>query len=296
VKLHFGPAAAVVLLLSTAHASAQAWDPVKKATGWARVDKDGSISFYDPASRKIYSWMKDGGILGELDLSKLEGAPEKWVLDYSFNAWVVSGRNLTYVEKSGKTYTVKLAYEVGDLTWDAHGFYLSYRTPEPFIEMRGYDSGSVVWYVRNRAMKDETTPGVLHRLIVNEDKTLFVGSRGSLQLDQIDGTNGRPKGTTAFTYNGVPAPSLALGAQDRGAMAWWLNANTAVSAVPASQLPAFKQSGLLLAIENLANASVDFFATGLSEQHAFIGILEADAVFIAPAGGLVFVPLKTTKP
>ena len=79
-------------------------------------------------------------------------------------------------------------------------------------------------------------------------------------------------------------------------MAWWLNANTAVSAVPASQLPAFKQSGLLLAIENLANASVDFFATGLSEQHAFIGILEADAVFIAPAGGLVFVPLKTTKP
>jgi len=292
VKLHLGTAAIAVIALSSVHASAQAWDPVKKATGWARVDKDGSIAFYDPASRKIFSWMKDGGILGELDASKLEQAPEKWVLDYAFNAWVVSGRNLTYVEKSGKTYTVKLPYEVGDLTWDAHGFYLSYKTPEPFIEMRGYDSGSVVWYIRNRAMKDETAPAVLHRLIVNEDKTLLLASRGSLQLDQIDGTNGRPKGTTTFTYNGVAAPSLALGSQDRGPMAWWLEASTAVSAVPASQLPAFKQTGLLLAVENLASATVELFATGLSEQHTFIGILESDAVFVAPAGGLVFVPFK----
>jgi len=209
---------------------------------------------------------------------------------------VVGGRNLTFLEKSGKTFTIRLPYEVGDLTWDAHGFYLSYRTPEPFIEMRGYDSGSVVWYIRNRAMKDEAAPAVLHRLVVNEDKILFLGSRGSLQMEQIDGTNGRTRGMTTLTYNGVAAPSLTLGSQDRGPMAWWIDANTAVSAVPASQLPAYKQSGLLLAIENLTGSSVEVVATGLSEQHGFIGMLESDAVFIAPGGGLVFVPVPAGKP
>ncbi len=293
MKLHLGPIAVFMLVLSTAQAfAAPTWDPVKKASGWARVDKDGSIAFYDPASKKIYSWMREGGILGEVDVSRLDQAPEKWVLDFAFNAWVITGRNLTYVEKNGKNFTVKLPYEVGDLAWDAHGFYLSYKTPEPYVEMRGYDSGSVVWYIRNRAMKEEPAPAVLHRLIVNEDKFLFIGSRNSLQLEQIDGTNGRLKGATAFAFNGGLTPNLTLGSQDRGAMAWWLNMNTAVSAVPASQLPALRQGGLFLAIENLANTTVEFVPTGLSEQHSFIGILEADAVFIAPGGGLVFVPVK----
>ena len=292
MKAHPGTVAVFTLLLSTAHLFAQSYDPVKKATGWARVDKDGSIAFYDSASRKIYSWMRDGGILGEVDVSKLDQAPEKWVLDFSSNAWVISGHNLTYVEKNGKNFTVKLPYEVGDLAWDAHGFYISYKTPEPFVEMRSYDSGSVVWYIRNRAMKDETSPTVLHRLTVNEDKTLFIASGNTLKMDAIDCTNGRLKGATTFTFNGGMAPSLTLGSQDRGSMAWWLNMNTAVSAVPASQQPTLKQTGLLLAVENLTNTAVTFFPTGLTEQHAFIGILEADAVFIAPGGGLVFVPIK----
>ena len=293
MKSPFGSAAVLLLLLSTAQVSAQSYDPMTKASGWARVDKDGSIAFYDPASRQIASWMKDGGILSEVDASKLDQPPEKWVLDFSSNAWVVTGRNLTYVDKKGKNFTVKLPYDVGDLAWDAHGFYISYRTPEPYIEMRGYDSGSVVWYIRNRAMKDETSPVVLHRIAVNEDKTLFVASQNSLQLDQIDCTNGRLKGGTAFAFNGGLAPSLALGSQDRGPLAWWLNQNTAVAAVPASQVPALKQKGLLLALENLTDAKVTFYPTGLSEQHAFLGMLEAEAVFTAPGGGLVFVPVKT---
>jgi hypothetical protein len=271
---------------------AQAWDPAKQASGWARVDKDGSIAFYDSGSKKIYSWMRDGGILGELDVAKLDQAPEKWVLDFAFNAWVVSGRDLTYVEKNGKTFTLKLPYEVGDLAWDVRGFYLSYKTPEPFIEMRSYDRGSVVWSVRKRGMKDETSPTILHRIILNEDKTLFVGSLSNLHLDLIDATNGTPKDAAVFAFNGGQAPSLVLGSQDRGPMAWWLNKNTAVLAVPASQLPTLRQTGLLLALENLDNKTLTFLPTGLSERHTFIGMLEAEAVFIAPGGGLVFVPVK----
>jgi hypothetical protein len=280
------------VVLSSAIAMAQPFDPVKKATGWARVDKDGSIAFYDPATRKIYSWMKDGGIVGEVDVSKLPQAPEKWVLDFSFNAWVVSGKSLTYVDKSGKNFTVTLPYEVGDLAWDVNGFYLSYKTPEPFIEMRGYDSGSVVWYIRNRTMKDENLPVALHRIIVNEEKTLFLASLGNLQMDQVDCGNGRLRGATAFTYAGGLAPALTLGKQERGAAAWWLNRNMAVHAIPASQLPNLKQTGMLLAVQNLGASTLDFLATGLSEQHSFIGLVESEAVFMAPGGGLVFVTLK----
>jgi hypothetical protein len=159
--------------------------------------------------------------------------------------------------------------------------------------MRSYDSGSVVWSIWNRAMKDEAAPAVLHRLIVNEDRTLFLGSLSNLHLEEIDGTNGRLKGATVFAFNGGQTPNLALGSQDRGSMAWWLSNNTAVCAVPATQLPTLKQHGLLLAFESLANSTVTFFPTGLSEQHAFIGILDSDAAFIAPGGGLVFVPIKS---
>ena len=292
MTIHTGLRAISAVVLSSAIAMAQPFDPVKKATGWARVDKDGSIAFYDPATKKIYSWMKDGGIVGEVDASKLEQAPEKWVLDFAFNAWVISGKNLTYVDKAGKNFTLKLPYEVGDLAWDVNGFYLSYKTPEPFIEMRGYDSGSVVWYIRNRAMKDENTPVALHRVVVSEEKAVFVGSLGSLQMEQVDATNGRSRGTTAFTYAGGEAPALTLGKQERGVVGWWLNRNMAVHAIPASQLPSLKQTGMLLAVENLGASTVEFLATGLSEQHSFIGMLESEAVFMAPGGGLIFVTIK----
>lgn len=292
MTIHPGLRAVSAVVLSSAIAMAQPFDPVKKASGWARVDKDGSIAFYDAATKKIYSWMKDGGIVGEVDVSKLPQAPEKWVLDFAFNAWVVSGKNLTYVDKAGKNFTVPLPYEVGDLAWDVNGFYLSYKTPEPFVEMRGYDSGSVVWYIRNRAMKDEPAPVALHRIAINEEKGLFIASMGNLQMDQVDAGNGRLRGATAFTYAGGLAPTLTLGKQERGAMAWWLNRNMAVHAIPASQLPNLKQTGMLLAVENLGASTLDFLATGLSEQHSFLGLIESEAVFMAPGGGLVFVTLK----
>ncbi len=293
MKLHFGYQGVLTFAICSTQVFAQSWNPIQKASGWARVDKDGSIAFYDPTSKKISCWMRESGILGEVDVSKLEQVPEKWVVDYAFNVWVVSGRNLYYVEKTRTKFAIKLPYEVGDLTWDAHGFYLSYKTPDPFIEMRDYDSGNVVWSIKNPAMKEEAAPVTLHRVVMNEDKILVIGSKDNLQLDLIDRSNGKVKGQVTFSFQGKPAPNLTLGAQGRGAIAWWLNKNISITAVPASQLPALKQSGLLLAMENLATSTVHFFPTGLSEQHTFIGIIESEAVFIAPAGGLVFIPINT---
>lgn len=291
MKWNLGPAAALTLTVASA-LSAQGWDPIKQATGWAKVDKDGSIAFYDPASRKIYSWMKDGGIIGELDVSKLQRPPEKWVVDFSSNAWVVSGRTLSYVKKDGEVYTIPLPCEVADLAWDAQGFYLSYRTPEPFIEMRQWNGESLVWYIRNRAMKIEPAPTAQHRIAVSEDKTLFIASGGSLQMQAVDCANGRIKGSTSFSVHGGLAPSLNLGTQDRGSVTWWLSKNTSISAVPASQLSSLDPGSLYLAVEDLNTSTIDFVPTGLSEKHAFIGMLDSEAVFIAPGGGLAFVPVK----
>ncbi len=306
--------AILALTLSYAQVFAQSWDPVKKASGWARVDKDGSIAFYDPGRRKIVSWMKGGEVIGEVNVSGLPQAlwyweiaqgktddedvsgqaqlPEKWVLDASLNAWVVTGRYLQFVGKDGKISNMKLPFEVGDLAWDAQGIYLSYQCQEPFVEKRGYDGGNVIWSYRSGAGKDRSSPTVKNRIAVTEDKTLILSLTDGFQVDLIDATTGRVKGHLAFTRQGKPAPGRTLGAQAPGPMVWWMGKNMAIQAVPASQVPAMSMVGLLLAQENFTTSTLEFIPTGLTEQHSFIGIIDSDAVFIPPTGGLVFFPIR----
>ena len=305
--------AILALTLSSAQVFAQTWDPVKNASGWARVDKDGSVAFYDPGRRKVVSWMRDGGVLGEVNVSGLPQAlwyweiaqgntgdddvsgrpqqPEKWALDASFNAWVVTGHYLQFVGKDGKIANVKLPYEVGDLAWDAQGIYLSYQCAEPFIEKRAYDGGSVIWSYPGVTGKERPSPTVQNRIDVTEDKTVILSHPDNFQVDLIDGATGKIKGHATFMSKGKPAPGRTLGTQALGPMAWWLNKNTAFQAVPASQVPTLGMVGLLLAKEDFATSTMEFIPTGLSEKHFFIGIIDTDAAFIAPTGGLVFFPI-----
>jgi hypothetical protein len=280
-----------VLSLATAQTFAQAPDPARTVKGWARVDKDGSVACYDPASRKILVWMRDGGVVGSVDLSALPNPPEKWVLDASLNAWVVSGTRLQFVGRDGSVFTTKLPYPVGDLAWDTGGIYLSYQCTEPFIEKRGFDAGSVIWYFKSRTAQEAASSTVQQRIVVTEDRTVVVSRKDSLQVDLIDGQNGRLKAPMDFTVKGRPVPALSMGSQDRGAMAWWLDRDIAFQALPASQAPSLGLAGLLLVRQDFAKGSMEFLSTGLSEQYQFIGIVDSDAAFIAPAGGLVFVPV-----
>lgn len=306
--------ALLALTLCTVQVSAQTWDPVKRATGWAQVDKDGSIAFYDPDQTKIVSWTREAGVGGEVNLSGLPQAlwyweiahgvndddvsgqapqPEKWALDASFNAWVVTGRYLQCVGKDGKVANIKLPCEVGDLTWDAQGLYLSYRCAEPFIEKRRFEGGGVVWTYHGGTQNLRPVATVRHRIAVTGDKTLILSQPDSLGVELIDGVSGRRKGHVDFTAKARPAPARILGAQAAGTMAWWLDKNIVIQALPASQVPSLAMVGLLLAQEDLTTATVALVPTGLSEKHAFIGIVDSDAAFIAPSGGLVFVPIHS---
>jgi hypothetical protein len=273
--------------------SAQGWDAARSATGWASFDRDGSCVFHDSASRKLRIWTRDGGEMGDVDLARLSAAPERWVLDPSGNAWVVSGTTLQFVAKNGKLGpSHSLPAEVADLAWDTTGFVLVYRTPAPLVERRDMKGGGLLWTWGTRPPKGTFYPSIRHHVAIREDGTVLVASGETLGLTVLDGAKGTPIATLAFNLDGKPAPALNLGTGNRGPMAWWLDRNTALLAVPASQLPpGGTAQGLLLAKLDLASHNLSLFPTGCDEKATFVGIQEENAVLEKPEGGLVFVPI-----
>lgn len=270
---------------------------MKTAAGWAKLDKDGSCTFYDAASKSLETWSRDFGVTGSLNLSRLEVTPEKWVLDPYGNAWVVSGAALYQVAKNGKPgTTVRLPGEVADLGWDTKGFFLLYRGQETYLEKRDYAKASLVWSAgrKPKAQEEGASSGSngADRLVVAEDDNVMVAGGSSLSLSTFDGNKGTHLGQTVFTQNNAPAPSLVLGGKDRGALGWWLGKSVVMAAVPASQVPREKKAGLLLARLDLAAGTLEFLPMGVTEDHKLLGLLEAEAVLMKPSGGLVFVPIK----
>lgn len=284
---------ALMLAVLPSPAAAQSWDPVASATGWASFDRDGSCVFLDAANRKLVTWSRDAGDTGEVNLAKLGAPAEKWALDPSGDAWVVSGTTLQKVAPAGKLGTsYTLPAEVADLAWDVRSFVLCYRTSEPYLERRDLKSGALLWSFGEKPAKGATFAQALHHLAISEDGKVYLASGNSFSLQVLDIAKGTLTGTIPFTLNGQPAPTLALGSGDRGAMAWWLNKNTALMAVPASQLPpggGFK--GLVLAKLDLGKHELTLIGTAADEKAALVGMLEDTAVLRAPAGGLTFLAI-----
>jgi len=283
---------AFVLLLAALPASGQDWDPVKSATGWASFDRDGSCVFHDPGARSLRVWSRDAGTSDMLPLSRLDVPPEMWVLDPAGDAWIVTSTTLQRLEKTGKVGTThSLPAEVADLAWDARSFVLSYRTREPYLERRDLKGGSVMWTYGVKPSKGGLATQVRHRVAIREDGKVLLTSGESLRLDVLDIEKGARIGTEDFTMKGKPLPLLALADGDRGGLAWWMNNNVALMAVPAYQLPPGEAKGLMLARLDLATHDLQFLATGADAKAVLVGILENTAVLRGPAGGLTFVPI-----
>lgn len=281
-----------LFVLLSASAAAQDFDPVKSATGWASFDRDGSCVFFDPTQVRLANWTRDNGISGDVSLAKLGAPADKWLLDPSGNAWVVSGTTLVLVSaQTGKLgVSFALPAEVADLAWDVRSFVLCYKTREPYLERRDLKTGALLWSYGTKPAKGAACPQVLHHVAVSENGKIYLNSGTDFKLLVLDANTGAPAGTIPFTVKGEPPPALTLGEGDRGAMAWWLNRNTALMAVKASQLGAgFK--GLVLARLDLATRELTLIPTAADEKATLAGILDDSAVLrIAPAG-LGFVPL-----
>lgn len=284
--------APLAFLLPALVAQAQSWEAIKNATGWARFDKDFSCTFHNPIARKLVTVMRDGTVVGEIDISKLEAPPEKWVLDPSGNAWVIAGGVAQFIDKNGKLGTnAKLPGEVADLAWDPKGFVLSYRTAEPYVEKRDYKGGATQWTYGPKPKKGERQEFISHRVLVNDENHVILASGNSMQLTMIDGSKGKMIGQAVFSYNDQMPPAIDLLGGDRGAGVWWLNRGTAITSYSSSQIPSLGAKGMVLVRQDFTASTLTIIKTELADGHFLIGALENEAILISPKGGVVSVPL-----
>lgn len=288
-----GLSALLTLALSAMVAQAQDWDVVKAAKGWARLDATGTATFYDPATQQLTTWMKDAGIMAQVDISKAEMVPERWVVDDD-RIWIMAGTTMKQMSKTGQVLrTVKLPAEVADADFlPPDGLAISYRTTAPFIERRELKNGSEVWTYGNKPKKGEVATRTRHRIFRNDENNIVLVSHEEIPVTLLDGKKGGLLGQAVFTYNDGAPPTVALGDKERGSSVCWWGKAVAFSVLPASALPSLNQQGLMLVRMDFASSTVDFLPTGLAEGATLAGILEDRAAFVAHNGGMVFIPIK----
>jgi hypothetical protein len=276
---------------------AQTWDAANQARSWAKQDKDDSFTFYDPATRTLHTWMRDGGLVSSLTLGILDEPPLRWVMDPRNNAWVAHGNLVSQIDKTSRTLTeFKIPAEVGDLCWDSKGFVLSFRTVEPYLEKRDY-KGTLLWASGAKPPKNDGPAPQNRRPIVLQDSgNVLVADGKALNLAIYDGDTGKKVADTDLHLaTGELAPVLQGAAADRGPLAIWPGKDVVFAVVSASQIPAALRAafqGLVLARLDFAFSSLDFLPTGLDASYILVGVLDSDAVFVNPRGGLKLVKVK----
>lgn len=286
-----------LLCFTPAAGWSQAWDAATRAVGWAKQDKDDSFTFYDPSERSLRTWIRDGGLMASVSLAKLDDPPARWAPDPRGYAWVAHGTTLTQVEPGGRTITsARLPAEVGDLCWSTKGIVLSYRSPEPYLEMRDFKTGAVLWSFGAKPSKgEEPTPRNLRPVLTDDAGNVLMADGPSLNLSLLDGTSGRKVSESNLTLAGARAPSLEGATLERGPLALWPGKGVVFAALKASQVPGAHRGslqGLVLARLDLGLSTLEFLPTGLDEHHTLVGVLDSDAVFASPRGGLMLVRVK----
>lgn len=287
----------IFLGLSSLTLNAQLWDGATQARSWAKQDKDDSFTFFDLTSKTLHTWSRDGGLMASLPTGKLDEVPERWVMDPRANAWIAHAYSLTQLDKLGRNITtLKLPAEVGDVCWDAKGFVLSYRTPEPYLEKRDF-KGALLWSFGTKPVKGDG-PSLPNRrtVVVDDGGNVLMADGNSLNLSVFDSATGRKISETQLTLaGGQPAPALEGLVIERRPLAVWPGKGVVFATVLASQIPAqLRESlqGLALARIDMAQSRLEFLPTGLDESHLLVGVLDSDAIFVNPKGGLLLVKVK----
>lgn len=283
--------------LSSLALTAQSWDAARQAQSWAKQDKDDSFTFHDASAKMLHTWTRDGGLMASLPTGKLDDAPERWVMDPRNNAWIAHGSTLTQLDRAGRSLaSTRLPAEVGDVCWDSKGFVLSFRTLEPYLEKRDF-KGALLWAFGTKPSKgDGPAPQNRRSVVMDDAGRVLMADSNSLNLSILDGDTGRKlTETNLLLAGGQRAPFLEGAVIERGPLALWLGKGVVFASVNASQIPvALRESlqGLVLARLDLAQSRLEFLPTGLDGSHLLIGVLDSDAVFVSPRGGLMLVKIK----
>lgn len=311
-----------------AQAPSAPWNANTSARGWAFADVDGSFLFLESRRQEFILWDpqtglrgarpaplleergEDGGTPQEVEDPHLaavkmlygEGRPspkrkasvrkrlpERWILDPKDNTWAVAGSTLFECDPQGRLLSRHpLPASVADMARVQDGFYVSYRTVQPFVQKFDW-RGKPVWtHQKARPATPAAVP--LHRIVVNPEGGVLLAEMGALSFTHLGpGTSGE----VYFTERGAAAGPLRLGKGGRGPMSYCpsRNAVLAVFAEADAALALPQGKGLALACFRLGKGTLTWRSTGLQEDFQLIGTNAQGAVFTSPEGGLVVVPV-----
>jgi len=340
-----------------AQASPRAWDPARSAERWAFQEVDGSLVFFDPATRSLRAWLKGSGLLSTLPITlpevrkaaptpsaatakagpattdydaagallygiprhqrvkaeaprpaapqapepACEAAPERWVIDSYSRTWMVCDGRLIILDKDGQIeHALALPAPVEDLAVGREGILLLFRTLKPYLEKRDLRTGAVLWTYGDRTqLKDAAAQPLLvpiNRMALGMDGTVYLAEGPSLAFTVLDPARGpKEPGQTFFTcHDALPGRAL-LGRVGRGPMLSWAGKDVIFGVFTPSQVKscgAPDSTGLMLARFDLLSGSLEWLPTTLAEGHRLVGLLEHEAVFLAPGGGLAYAPIR----
>ena len=164
------------------------------------------------------------------------------------------------------------------------------------VEKRDF-KGTLLWSFGAKPSKgDGPAPQNRRPVVLDDSGNVLMADSNALNLALLDGNSGRKLGETSLLLGpGQPAPALEGYAAERGPLAIWPGKGVVFAAVKAAQVPASLRAalqGLALARLDLAQSRLEFLPTGLDESHILVGVLDSDAVFVNPRGGLMLVRIR----
>lgn len=230
-----------------------------------------------------------------------EAAPERWVMDSYSRTWMVSEGRLVVLGKDGQVDQVfPLPGPVEDLAVVPDGLLLLYRTLKPCLEKRELRTGAVLWTFGDLAqLKDSEAAPLrvpLNRMALGTDGTIYLAEGASLTFTVLDPAKGpKEPGQAFFTCQDALPSRASLGHVGRGPLCTWADRGVVFGVFAPSQVKscgAPESKGLLLARFDLGKGTLEWLTTPLSEGHRLVGLLDTEAVFIAPNGGLAYAPIR----
>lgn len=280
------------LLILPLTLSLGAMDVPSQARGWMKMDITGTLVALDPAAVTLTPWGKELGASPELKLKGLPQFPDFWVPSGRGGMWVVCGTQLLSFQANGKQAdTLRLPAPVGDMCWDANGFVLSYRTPEPYLERRAFKDGKVVW-----ATGTLPNGGGLavnrHYVAMDSEDRVLVTTDGAPECLILDGAKGSLLGRTRFRKGDQDGPRLPI-PQDQPTSLFWIPGQKAFARA-ADGAGLGLAPGVTIVRYDMELQTMSFHPTPLAAGHTLLGIFDEEAFFVRPEGGIAVIPFKQT--
>jgi hypothetical protein len=227
--------------------------------------------------------------------------PERWVIDSYNRTWMVhDGRLLVFSKDGVLENALPLPAAVEDVAVGREGVLVLYRTAKSYLEKRDLRTGAVLWTFGDRAQAKEAASQPLlvplNRMAVGVDGTVYLAEGASLAFTILDPLKGpKEPGQFFFTCHDAIPPRAVLGRVGRGPLLSWAGKDVIFGVFSPSQVRscgAPESSGLVLARFDLAKGTLDWLPTPLAEGHQLVGLLDSEAVFLAPGGGLAYAPIR----